>query len=325
MQRFCTRCGRPLAEGEVCNCPTPPTWQEQLRNKYEEVKEKALSYLPKNNKFTFLERGKKITPDCISPNEGEIPVRQYKLAKLRSRLRGSYAEGRLQVTDKRVIFRAAGYSSKGKTITQEEFSVGEIGGVEIKKNNRLSGINVFISLFLSAWISTDVGSFFEAMNQEFQFVALFLTSMLFFASVAAFVFMRKFAWFKYVLLSTTLAAVVGLSDIPADVFDIVFNFKLFSFSNIIIFVVAIGTFFTWLRVIAVPDLSFSFKTNGATETVTVKRRVWGTFFKQQQENSGFSEVLPWADTDRASEELGAMIRDLQIDRISAIEKWKQDL
>ena len=48
------------------------------------------------------------------------------------------------------------------------------------------------------------------------------------------------------------------------------------------------------------------------------------FFKQHQEYTGFSEVLPWYDTDKVSEELGAIINDLQTTGDMAIEIWKED-
>lgn len=81
------------------------------------------------------EKDKKIVPDCISPNDREIPIKQYQIAKLRNRILGitySKAIGRLQVTNQRVIFRAPGKTVAGRTITQHEFSIDEIGGIEAR-------------------------------------------------------------------------------------------------------------------------------------------------------------------------------------------------
>ena len=78
-----------------------------------------------------------------------------------------------------------------------------------------------------------------------------------------------------------------------------------------------------LRVCFVPNLIFSVKTKSASDAVQIRRRVWGLFFKQPQEYTGFSEVLPWDDTEKVSEELGALINDLQTMGDMAIEKWKK--
>ena len=76
------------------------------------------------------ERGMKIVPDCISADEGEIPIRQYVVAKLRTLHKLNWAEGRLQITNKRVIFRAPGHALMGRTVLQHEFAIDEIAGVE---------------------------------------------------------------------------------------------------------------------------------------------------------------------------------------------------
>ena len=52
------------------------------------------------------ERDVPIVPDCIEPEENEIVVKQYNIAKLRTRIKFMKAEGRLMVTNRRVLFRA---------------------------------------------------------------------------------------------------------------------------------------------------------------------------------------------------------------------------
>ena len=60
------------------------------------------------------ERGMKIVPDLIQPCGQEIPVRQYDLCTTRSLLKGMWQEGRLQVTNKRVLFRLSGRNWSGR-------------------------------------------------------------------------------------------------------------------------------------------------------------------------------------------------------------------
>ena len=79
------------------------------------------------------ENGLQIVPDCITPNEGEIPVRQYNIATL-SKTFLSKTEGRIQVTNQRVIFRASGRTSLGRELAHSEFAIDEIAGFETKSS-----------------------------------------------------------------------------------------------------------------------------------------------------------------------------------------------
>ena len=72
-----------------------------------------------------------------------------------------------------------------------------------------------------------------------------------------------------------------------------------------------------------PDLRLCFKSKSLGDGVSVRRKIWG-FFKQPQEYTDFSEVLPWEDTDRAINELGAIIHDIQTSGNYAIDNWKED-
>lgn len=153
---FCTKCGRPLADGEICDCQKQqaapneqggfnpygnPQPEKSIQSDSENVvinidKDKMKQNL--NNAVDKLqtgvgkgvnmvnetrnklessdafEHGLKIVPDCISANDGEIPIKQYDFAKLRTRFMLEKSYGRLQITNKRVIFRAAGRSPLGK-------------------------------------------------------------------------------------------------------------------------------------------------------------------------------------------------------------------
>lgn len=57
-----------------------------------------------------------IVPQVIVPCQGETGVKQYHCTHLKSRLFGLKAEGVLQVTNKRTIFRASGKSITGNSI-----------------------------------------------------------------------------------------------------------------------------------------------------------------------------------------------------------------
>jgi len=113
---------------------------------------------PSRNATDTYERGKNIVPDCIKSDEGEIPVKQYNIAILRNLFKFERAEGRIQITNKRMIFRAAGRSVGGRTTLQHEYAINDIAGVETVKNYKFSiqyliGA-IFIVCFAIFFIST---------------------------------------------------------------------------------------------------------------------------------------------------------------------------
>ncbi|MCL2879933.1 MAG: hypothetical protein FWF29_06800 [Treponema sp.] len=103
---------------------------------------------PERNATDTYERGMQIVPGCISANDNEIPVRQYNIAVLRNLLKFERAEGRMQVTNKRVIFRAAGRSVGGRTTLQHEFAIDEIAGIEARKNFKFSFLHLIFALII---------------------------------------------------------------------------------------------------------------------------------------------------------------------------------
>ena len=60
----------------------------------------------------------------------EIPVRQYDLCTTRSLLKGMWQEGRLQVTNKRVLFRLSGRNWSGRAQKSIEFTLDDVVGME---------------------------------------------------------------------------------------------------------------------------------------------------------------------------------------------------
>lgn len=316
MTRFCTKCGKALAEGEMCSC--------QDNNILSSLKSFIREGIPANSENnSFLERGQKIVPDSIRADESEIPIKQYRFARLRSRFRGQYAEGRLQVTNKRLLFRAAGISALGKTIIQQEFAVSEIAGVEIKKSNRVSIMNALLCLILTLFISSWAEGIFDTWSKSAAGLTSFLAYILPIGCFSLLIFCKKLHWLKLFAFAIGIGALLGASTQTLNPIDIVFGFELFSVTNILIFVLSIGWVYTLLRVCFVPDLIFSVKTKSSSDVIELRRRVWGAFLKNPQENSGFSEVMPWDDTEKVAEELGALINDLQTLGDMAVDTWKE--
>jgi len=103
---------------------------------------------PERNAMDTYEHGMPIVPECVSVKEGEIPIKQYNVAVLKNLFKFERAEGRMQVTNKRVIFRAAGRSIGGRTTMQHEFDINEIGGIKANNNFRFSFFYLIIALLI---------------------------------------------------------------------------------------------------------------------------------------------------------------------------------
>jgi len=167
---FCTRCGKQIEEGQVCSCSVT------AGKNFEKVKEKVNK--AKEDSKGIYERGQKIIPQNICSNEGEIPIRQYNLAVLRSRIKFMRAEGRMQVTNKRLIFRAPGRSLMGKTTLQHEFAIDDIAGLEIRKDYRFSfwdlllGLYIALGFFYSVFMVSPLGSGFSATQYDWPSIGI---------------------------------------------------------------------------------------------------------------------------------------------------------
>ena len=170
MTRFCTHCGKELKNGETCTC---------FKDAFIAKVKVFLSGEPDEKKQGFFERDKTIVPEIIHADEGELPIKQYKLAKLRSKIRGHYAEGNLQVTNKRLIFRAPGIAATGKTLIHQEFDINEISGIDVQKGTKLSVLNVFASLLLTLFLSAELQTLFEAFYRKTALGAVFIAILFF--------------------------------------------------------------------------------------------------------------------------------------------------
>ena len=319
--RYCTNCGKQLNDGENCDC------KKGVAAKIDFVTtgiQKMTGIDVSDADINIYERDMNIVPDSISANDGEVPIKQYNLAILRSRLRGQRAEGRLQVTNKRLLFRANGTSLLGKTNLQYEFNISEIAGIEVKKAIRVSLLSVFLGIFLCLAVYPFFSGITEAVYDKSEFLSAVIAVVCSVGSILFSFLVKKKGWLKLFLLSGSLGALLGSSGLSLSVLDIVFEFKLFTITNIFIFLTAIVWFINLLLISFVPDLTFYIKTKSASNVFEIKRRVWGVLNLSKNEYTGFSEVLPWKDTDLAAQELGSLIDDLQTMGDLAIEKWRNN-
>lgn len=263
---------------------------------------------PLTNSNDPYEHNVPIVPDCIQPEENEIVVKQYNIARLRTRIKFMKAEGRLMVTNRRVLFRATGTSLTGNIAQEHQFNIDEIGGIEMHKDYKFSFLSMFGCLLLYFLAMFLISFIFAGININGMGVIGLLLGIAFMAPT--FVVYKHF-WIKL------LSAMVGTGCLSM-------SYLLFRGNWLMLVLVILADIILILDLIIVcfvPNLVMQIKTKSATGAVVIGSKK--SMFRRQtgDDYSGFAEVLPWDDTIMAMDELGTMIEDLQKQGDYAVEKW----
>lgn len=319
---YCTRCGKKIEEGERCSCQKNVIdFDAALQNKNPVNQFFGLRESSRDPKVRY-ERDMKIIPENVSPDEGEIPIRQYDLCTLRSRIKFMRAEGRLQVTNKRVIFRAKGVSLTGPTVVQHEFSIAELAGFQISRNFRFSILDLLLILLLSGfcgaigWQLAFRGVFSETP------VILGILQYLFGLVALAFTFFLGERYVAKTCLAAFAVTTMGATILGANV------------SRTVAILLLIPALVALIQKIA-SDILFSFKPNldfqvcskmgsGVLHLRCERGGFAGLTPMIEAVFTGYNEVLPTEQTNKAIREIGAMISDIQKLGDLAVEKWKED-
>lgn len=335
--KYCRYCGKELVNGQ-CDCyefqtSIGNTSANQYQEPYQQQKEPFLisSFNPDFSSVSGFvssirdqsgmsepisstgdpfEHNVPIIPDCIQPEENEVIVKQYNVAKLRTRLKFMKAEGRLMVTNRRVLFRAAGTSLTGNILQEHQFNLDEIGGIEIHKDYKFSFLSLLgcllldiVAVLLTTMIFSRTGNGGTiAIGVILGFLGLLPTFIVY-----------KHFWLK--LLCAIISSGCFSLALAASFGNKFLGFLVILASFIVIVDLIIVCF--------VPNLVIKIKTKGATGAVVIGSQK--AMYRRQtgDDYSGFAEVLPWEDTIMAMNELGTMIDDLQKQGDYAIEKWSK--
>ena len=315
MKNYCRHCGVKLDPNQEHVCAKPGFFK-----RIKDFFLRAIRYDDSEDvEVDYYEKGKAIVPDLIEPDECEVAIKQYDLAVLRTRHKLTRAEGKMQITNKRLVFRAAGRSPVGKTVYQSEFAIDKIDGVEIRRDYRFLFWDFLVAILLSGWcfpIGLWMG--FGLTSADNWFLGL-LAVMLSIATAVPFFLLRK----RYLL--KLLAVSIGHGTMLAMLIHAIDKDKsgLVTFSALVlVFLVGlycISMFMSFFK----PNLVVEVKTSGGAPGMQIKHR-FASFFvwKKVEENSGFSEILPGKDADLATKEIGAIINDLKTIGDLSVDKWK---
>ena len=288
-----------------------------------------------------------IVPDCIGVMEGEVPIRQYGIANLRNLLRLTRADGRIQVTNKRVIYRAEGRSMGKRTVAQHEYNINEVTGIEAVSHCRFSLLHTAVGLITVAaaaaimgWIvllfSSHWGGrvhlpwflrqanefidrqgfiawarawFIDGQGLDVSSISLIVGLVAGFGGIVLFFLLRGKFWLKLVMTGISLGGFV-----PVALADHIYSSVLLGISLLI----AILGLVLFSRV---PELVVSLhgKNDFRVVLVRARRRLAGMF--HEPAGIGYAEAAPAPETEAAIDELGAIIRDVQAPGDTGVEKW----
>ena len=299
------------------------------------------------------EIGMPIVPDCIVPTEGEIPVKQYNVATM-SNL-NAQAEGRLQVTNKRVIFRATSSAYLSRATQHNEFAIDDIAGVSTVRNTKSSFILMilgFLVLLVGAWLAVTVALFAvpdqwterdqrEVTQDDGSVIQeTFDRQMRQFVPPTESVLMLQGDIQRLGLLGGILSLIMGLGGlVPFFTVKKRFFYKLFMLGislggvlmmaarwdiAVLLIVVLVpiaiaGLYFCSL----VPEMILTIKSKGAAPTIDVRSTTGGVIgnFMGAGTDSCFASVVPTEETDEVIRELGAIISDIQKLGDYGVNKW----
>ena len=281
------------------------------------------------------EKETEIVPDCLDLSDGEIPVKQYTVAKMSNRFLGipyERAIGKVQVTNKRVIFRAPGKGIAGRTCQTTEFSVVELAGVTAQKRFDPQAWAIFVAL-----LSTAIGFMaFFLLNLAFRkadpegMIALYIIfGFLFgFGGLVPFFLVNKHWFLKLMAQGFSFGAfllsaiVLGTLGKYGRMLDGAGAAKFFS-GFFWVFVVLTGLLLLATQFIASlrPDLVLRLQGKTAVNAIFMQRRL---IRGQAGHLATYTEVLPYKNVEDCIRELNAIIIDIQKLGDYAVEKWKKE-
>lgn len=336
---FCRFCGEELFENIPHDCqaqpqkpvkPIKPVTSTNLNSNTElkQAKNFAMKIVQhlglRDSSLDYFEAGKKIVPEAVALEEGETPVKQYDhLVTMQTKLKMTRAHGRLQITNKRVLFRANGFSPAGKTTCQQIFDLDKLDGIEIRKDFRFRFCDALFAFFLSMCIIAFVGDLTNALFSARGWAPV--TLMIALLTCVPF-FLWKKKWLQKLLILSVGFAFAGASgyDTPFSWF-LEFNIRKLGHSDIS----SLCTLLNVLYVIALflysfkPNMYINFKASGGSSAIEI-RRDFSWRLQNKEEYSGFAEVQPGKDADAAIREINTIINDIKTLGDLGIEKWREN-
>jgi hypothetical protein len=277
-------------------------------------------------------RHESIVGNIVAPAEGEIPIRQYHLAKYRYYPRLMFADGRLELTNKRIIYRVSGVSLFGPILYHNEYEMDHASGLNIESGRRVSRPRFILTLLFlgpALYLITDMIvvlflSLIMMFTSDFPF---FIWVLLFVGLFAVFFIAGEKKFLKLLLSQAALTVAVNATG-----FSEIYNTELpkgfwpatkYFFS----FLGSLGPMllFLLLGIVFAVFGCYSFSMRKNISVMILSSHAAGTPIELSNSKSfllhASTLTVFGADANQAVTEVGAIISDLHSMGDAAVEKW----
>lgn len=261
----------------------------------------------------------------VVPAEGESTVRTYHCTYYREKMLGLKSGGFLGITNKRVIFQAAGEISSGGSLIQSEVPIADVSGINSYKGTYFNLFAVIgalllagVALMLIPAILTGLGYLLESYT-IFKIVGWLLAIGAF---IGSFLVSVKMVWRTF-LVAVSAGALLGLAGVEA--LDFIYALSSGGGSNFWLLLLLVGTFI-YMFICAIwygrrPTFSLEINSRGGSST-PIRIASAGGFLSAVAVN--MPNALPGKDAKKMLHEIGALITDIQTLGDYGIAKWKQN-
>lgn len=261
----------------------------------------------------------------VTPAEGESTVRTYHCTYYRENSLGFTSGGFLGITNKRVIFQAAGNTPTGRSLIQSEVPVADVSGINSFKGTYLDFFALLGSLFLAGLAMTLIPVILTGLSfllESYTFFQIIGWLLAIGAFIGSFFLSVKLIWRTF-LVGVSAGALLSLAGTKLlDAMSLLAGGGGGSFWILLLMIGA----FIYMIICAYwysrrPTFSLEINSSGGSST-PIRIASAGGFMNMAAINT--PNALPGRDAETMLHEIGALITDIQTLGDYGIDKWKQN-
>ncbi len=261
----------------------------------------------------------------VVPAEGESTVRTYHCTYYREKALGLKSGGFLGVTNKRVIFQAAGDTPSGRSVIQSEVPIADVSGINSFKGTYFDLFALLGALFLAGLAMVFIPALLTGLSfilESYTFFQIIGWLLAIGAFVGSFLVSIKSIWRTF-LVGVSAGALLSLAGTRLlDAMSVLTGGGGGSFFIILLFLGAVVYMLmcaSWYS--RRPTFSLEINSSGGSST-PIRISNAGGFMHMSALNT--PNALPGRDAETMLQEIGALITDIQTLGDYGISKWKQN-
>lgn len=261
----------------------------------------------------------------VIPAEGESTVRTYHCTYYREKSLGLKSGGFLGITNKRVIFQAAGETTAGRSLIQSEVPIADVSGINSFKGIYFDFFAMIGALLLASLAIFLVPSILTAMSywlESYTFFKVVGWLLALGALAGSFLLSVKSIWRTF-LVGVSAGALLALAGI--GIMDTLAALTGSGGGDFWILLLLIGALVYLLMCASWyarrPTFSLEINSSGGSST-PIRIASAGGFMNMAALNT--PNALPGRDAETMLHEIGALITDIQTLGDYGIAKWKQN-